>query len=82
MTDIRRSDLKKVVLSRRIRVEGESAFSAAQLMTRLIQRYPGCTLFAARVDGVMLVAATPERLVSLHHGELKCDAMAGTVAAN
>ncbi len=51
-------------------------------MARLIQRYPGCTLFAARVDGVMLVAATPERLVSLHHGELKCDAMAGTVAAD
>ncbi|MBG7601716.1 MAG: isochorismate synthase [Gammaproteobacteria bacterium] len=82
VADIRRSDLNKVVLSRRIRVEGESAFSAAQLMTRLIQRYPGCTLFAARVDGVMLVAATPERLVSLHNGELKCDAMAGTVAAN
>jgi menaquinone-specific isochorismate synthase len=82
VADIRRSDLNKVVLSRRIRVEGESDFSASQLMARLIQRYPGCTLFAAHVDGVMLVAATPERLISLHHGELKCDAMAGTVAAD
>jgi menaquinone-specific isochorismate synthase len=80
VADIRCSDLNKVVLSRRIRVEGESDFSASKLMARLIQRYPGCTLFAARVDGVMLVAATPERLVSLHQGELKCDAMAGTVA--
>lgn len=82
VADIRRSDLKKVVLSRRIRVEGESDFSAARLMARLIQRYPGCTLFAARVDEVTLVAATPERLVSLHRGELKCDAMAGTLAAD
>ncbi len=81
VADIRSSDLKKVVLSRRIRIEGESDFSAARLMTRLIQRYPGCTLFAARVDGVTLVAATPERLVSLRRGELKCDAMAGTLAA-
>jgi len=82
VADIRRSELNKVVLSRRIRVEGESDFSATRLMARLVQRYPGCTLFAARMDGVMLVAATPERLVSLHQGELKCDAMAGTVAAD
>jgi len=82
VADIRCSDLNKVVLSRRIRVEGESGFSASQLMARLIQRYPGCTLFAARMDGVMLVAATPERLVSLYQGKLKCDAMAGTVAAD
>ena len=81
VADIRRSDLNKVVLSRRIRVEGGSDFNAAQLMARLIQRYPGCTLFAARIDGVTLIAATPERLVSLHKGELKCDAMAGTLAA-
>ncbi len=81
VADIRRGDLKKVVLSRRIRVLGHSDFNADELMTRLIQRYPGCTLFAARVDEVMLVAATPERLASLHQGELKCDALAGTVAA-
>ena len=82
VADIRQGDLNKVVLSRRIRIEGESDFHAPQLIARLMRRYPSCTLFAARVDGVMLVAATPERLVSLHHGELKCDAMAGTVAAD
>ncbi len=82
VADIRRSDMNKVVLSRRIRVESESDFSASQLMARLMQRYPGCTLFAAHLDGVMLVAATPESLVSLHQGKLKCDAMAGTVAAD
>lgn len=77
--DIRAGRLDKVVLTRRIRVAGDRPFDAAAIMDRLAARHETCTLFAFAGNGMTAVGATPERLVSLRHGIVRSDALAGTL---
>lgn len=82
--DIDAGGLQKVVLTRRIQVEAPRRLDPAHLMQALNYRYPGCIQLALNNGESTLVAATPERLVTLYSGRVTSDALAGTArrAAN
>ncbi len=80
VTAIGEGHLAKAVLSRRITVEGDRAFDPARVLSRLAGRYPACAILAAKLGGKTLVAASPERLVSVAGRFVESWALAGTAA--
>lgn len=78
VADIRAHHLDKLVLSRRVRVRGQSAFDPATVMAALSRRYPGCFRFSHSAGGTTFLGATPERLVSLRRKQACSTALAGT----
>jgi menaquinone-specific isochorismate synthase len=71
---IKRSDVRKVVLARELRVESDRAFSPTLLLRRLRSQQPGC--FVHYADG--LVGASPELLVRRVGTRVESRPMAGT----
>jgi isochorismate synthase len=67
----------KVVLARAVKVRGIQA-NAAQVLWRLREGYPGCTLFAASAGDRCFLGATPERLIRVRNGEVSTAAIAGS----
>lgn len=80
VADIRRGDLDKVVLSRRVRFRAAAAIEPSSVISACQARFPDCTVFAWSHPGGMLLAATPERLVSVRGRQVVSDAIAGTAA--
>lgn len=78
LKEIASGGLEKVVVTRTARMRGERPFDADRILTVLSCMYPGCVLYGCRGEGHTLVAATPERLVSLEGGRVRSDALAGT----
>ena len=76
---IRQGRLDKVVLSRTLNLDFAAPLKPAPLMERLAEDFPGCNVLGAGFGGPALVAATPERLVSLHGDQVVSDAIAGTL---
>jgi len=70
--------LDKVVLSRRIRLLAEGAFDPRQVFAALATQQTGATVFAVGHATGTFLGATPERLLTLHHGHLETEALAGT----
>lgn len=71
-------DLQKLVPARRIEVEASRPLHWGRLMQALIRLYPECSLLGFRLGGRSLVAASPERLLSMQDRILRVDALAGT----
>ncbi len=78
--DVRRGDIEKLVLARRLRARVLGPLDPAAVIRRLRAESGGCTLFAfARGDSCFL-GATPERLVRLDAGIVRADCLAGSAA--
>lgn len=77
---IREGRLKKVVLSRRLRVRGRRRLQARRLIDWLEEQYPDCAQFAYAGEDYTLVGASPERLVRLVGSRVTSDALASTTA--
>jgi menaquinone-specific isochorismate synthase len=77
---IGRGEADKVVLARRVQVECQGGFDLAGALLRLRERYPECTVFAARAGDACFLGATPEMLVSLRGGDVRADCLAGSAA--
>lgn len=75
---IRAGEFAKVVPARHIQLHGSHPFQPHQVMNRLAQRFPSCLQLAVDLGGPALVAATPERLVTLEGEQISCDALGGT----
>ncbi|WP_457674167.1 isochorismate synthase, partial [Thiolapillus sp.] len=73
-----RGRLDKVVLSRRLQLHFNGPVPHRALMPGLARHYPGCTLLSLCLGGDVLLAATPERLLSMNGPDVQCDALAGT----
>ncbi|MBU0655005.1 MAG: chorismate-binding protein [Gammaproteobacteria bacterium] len=73
-------ELRKLVVARSTCQPLTPGVDAALLMRRMQQHYRSCTLLAVSFGSGWLLAATPERLVSLRDGRVSCDALAGTIA--
>lgn len=73
---VRGAQLDKVVLARRTRVDLSGAASLGALVASLPAE--GATRFALGRRGTLFVGATPERLVSLCDGRIRCDALGGS----
>ncbi|WJW75974.1 isochorismate synthase [Thiohalobacter sp. IOR34] len=76
--DIRAGRLEKVVAARALRLRSRHPWQAPVLLGRLARLYPDCTLLAVHLGKQTLISATPERLLSLQGGVLRCDALGGT----
>lgn len=76
--DIWSQKLSKIVLARHISVQGEHNFDPSLVMEFLAERYPNCVHIAIDLADRVLVAASPERLVTVNAGKVSCEAVAGT----
>lgn len=76
LREIGRGVLGKVVLARRIEVEG--AFDERRVLKVLEARYPGCRSFLLRDGDAAFVGASPETLVRVNGRALVTEALAGT----
>jgi isochorismate synthase len=71
-------EMDKVVPARHVRFRSTRPFNEMAILKRLAQQYPSCLLLGLSLGKKTLVAATPERLVSLNNGTISCDALGGT----
>ncbi|WP_051141320.1 isochorismate synthase [Salisaeta longa] len=78
---IRRGDLQKAVLARRVTLGFASALDPLLLLEHLANETPQCFHFGFRPEhGTAFVGATPERLFRLEDGVVESEAVAGTRA--
>jgi isochorismate synthase len=70
--------LRKVVPVREVMVRTRRPPAPDRLLTGLEQRYARCAVWALSRGEGLLVAASPERLVGLHAGQVVSDALGGT----
>jgi len=77
-TAIHNKQLDKVVPARHVHIRTTPAFNKTAILKRLAENFPSCLLLGISLGDKVLVAAAPERLVSLHNGTISCDALAGT----
>ncbi len=77
-TAVQKGRLDKVVLARRERLRWNRPIPVDRVLRALERDYPEATVFAVRLGEQMFVGATPERLVSLAHGQVAVDCLAGT----
>lgn len=75
---IAEKNFEKLVLAREIHYRKESRIDACAALNQLLAGYPECRILAFSEQGKSLLAATPERLISLHGGRIACDALGGT----
>ena len=71
-------EFQKVVLARRLSITGNRTFDIPRLLATLADSYPSCQILSIRHGARTFVAATPERLLSLHGDRAEVDALAGT----
>lgn len=62
---VRRGDVDKLVLARRVRVRLRQPVDPGEPLRRMAREYPNCTLFAFERGDTCFLGATPERLVRL-----------------
>lgn len=76
---IRARSLSKVVLARRIDVEGSRPLDPIAILMRLRAQVPGCTLFLFRAaSGASFLGASPETLCRIDHRGVETEALAGS----
>ncbi|MGE5594974.1 MAG: isochorismate synthase [Hyphomicrobiales bacterium] len=73
---IHRGAFEKVVLARSIELECDR--ERPEIVARLAERYPATFVFSLRACDATWLGATPERLVSLHHGRVRAASLAGS----
>lgn len=78
LVSIRQGDVKKLVLTRRLRILNEPRVRPAQLVQSMQERHPHCTHFVGFDSHGFWVGASPERLVAVRGQALVADAVAGT----
>lgn len=70
--------LEKVVLARQARLSLDAPFAPEEVLRRLAEAYPGCTLFAVSRGGSCFVGASPEPLVRLAGRRVETTCLAGS----
>lgn len=81
-TDIGAGKISKVVLGRHLRLNAEGDLNLNALLSELATTFPSCAILATDAGSSTLVAASPERLVSVSAGNLQSDALAGTLESS
>lgn len=78
---INRGTLEKVVLAQALRVSTHGAIDVPDVVSRLADQYPDCYRFMFEPPGGgSFFGATPERLVAVRDGEVRTEALAGSIA--
>ncbi|HWF22288.1 MAG TPA: chorismate-binding protein [Acidimicrobiales bacterium] len=76
--DIRRGDLRKVVLARQIELTFDTPVDIPALVRRWRDVEPTATIFSMPLDGAQFVGASPELLVARSGPSVRCRPLAGT----
>lgn len=72
-------DLEKLVLAVRQRLQLDGPLDPLSLLGHLRRSQPGsCRFLWQQTAGTALLGASPERLLTVRQGQLRCDALAGT----
>jgi menaquinone-specific isochorismate synthase len=79
LEQIEQEQLQKVVICRRLRLEGHRRFDLTRLNAALAYLFPSCQVVTIRRHTDSFVAATPERLFTQQRDRIEVDAIAGTV---
>jgi isochorismate synthase len=80
LSEIAAGRLEKVVPARRLRAVAEAgAFDPVAVVADGNAAEPGATRFLFEREGTAFVGRTPERLVQLAGGRIRCDALAGSI---
>ncbi len=72
-------DFDKLVSTRQLSVLAAQAPDIQQLLAKLINYYPSCTIFSYQSDHQTFLTASPERLLSLNNRHISSDAIGGTI---
>jgi len=76
---VERGELRKLVLAVRQHLQLDGPLEPQLLLAGLRKHQAGsCRFLWGEADGSVLVGASPERLLAVRKGELRCDALAGT----
>jgi salicylate biosynthesis isochorismate synthase/menaquinone-specific isochorismate synthase len=78
LEQIAEGQLSKVVVARRIAVEGDRPFDERRVLKALEARFPSCRSFLQRTAAGAFVGATPELLARVKGRVLETEALAGT----
>lgn len=74
-------ELKKIVLSRRIRLQMKGEQQPTRVLNQLRREYPSCYTFMMRPKGdTAFVGSTPERLLSFRSGYILTEGLAGSIS--
>jgi len=78
---VEQGDLSKLVLAVRQRLQLEAPLDPRLLLEGLRRGQAGsCRFLWGLADGGDLIGASPERLLAVRQGQLRCDALAGTAS--
>ena len=80
LAEIGRGPLDKVVLCRRVGLQGRRPFDLRRLQAALTYLFPSCQVITIQRGATSFVAATPECLLRVHGRQVEVDAIAGTAA--
>ncbi len=80
LDEIEQARLEKVVVCRRLRLEGHRRFDLTRLNAALTYLFPSCQVINIRRHQSSFVAATPERLFTQRQNHIEADALAGTTS--
>jgi menaquinone-specific isochorismate synthase len=72
-------EMSKVVMARHLRYCSTRKLQPEVLLRSLSKQFPSCQILGLNFSQTSLVAATPERLLSLKNRDLSCDALGGTI---
>jgi menaquinone-specific isochorismate synthase len=76
---ISRGDMKKIVLSRKVRLSFSDRIPVGQVLVRLFSANPDATIFAFRRKTSVFLGATPESLLSAKRGDIEVECLAATL---
>lgn len=79
LSTIRQSEIKKVVLSRKVTLSLEGNISFSEIADILSRKYPGCFIFIYKSGESVFFGASPERLAKFTNGWMESDALAGSI---
>ncbi len=77
--NIQSGQFDKLVTSRQKTLPIPSSFSSTTLLKKLSYYYPCCSLLSYTIEDTTIIAASPERLISLHHPDIQSNAIGGTI---
>ena len=79
INEIHCGHFEKIVTSRQLSLTLDKNISTTQLIKSLTDNYPGCTIVSYHLSDKSIIAASPERLLTLEYPDIQSDAIGGTI---
>lgn len=82
LESISKGKLKKVVLSRAMRIQFDGDIASFTVLKKLIESNPDSTVFAMKKGDTIFLGASPEQLLLLKNREIRVDCLAASAPRN